>query len=278
MKGRKVKWWFIDKTFPMAQPPSVQEQQASKKRREDEVKECKARICGIPSTGDAAATVLDTAVLLAACQALLEGEQKRQQSIDARLTTVTGLSSIAASVVFGTLLTTAPRTRTLLPVLLLILLAYLVIQLVCAMLAAVRGLERRSYAALTCSQVLPADGESPKTYHQHQLEQVVDVLLDNREQNNEKMTQMAVAHCALKNFIAGLAVFAVLAGVHRILEQPNDELIARLKADRALRELVRGPQGSPGATGPRGPTGPTGPQGPAGEPGRVRTVKAPAHH
>jgi hypothetical protein len=73
-----------------------------------------------------------------------------------------------------------------------------------------------------------------------------------------------VAHCALKNFVTGLVVFAILAGVHHVSEPRTDELVTRLRADKSLRELIRGPQGPSGATGVRGPTGTTGTQGPPG--------------
>ncbi len=257
MKGaRKVAWWLIDRVFPIARPPTSTERHEIAKTRADTAQECSTRAAGAP---DAYLEQLRTD-----CHGALDDEQGRQQSIDARLTTITGMSSIAATVVFGTLLTSIPQSHSVLSWLLLAALAYLILQLVCAMLAAVRGLERRSYMIMASADLLPAAGESKEVHQRRQVGQLLSILAQNRDTNDDKLTNLAVAHCALKNFVAGLVVFAILAVVHHVAEPRTDELVTRLKADRSLRELIRGPQGPSGATGPRGPTGMTGAQGPAG--------------
>jgi hypothetical protein len=252
-------WWLIDKIFPTIRPLSSAEEEEVAKRRADEFSDCSARAMAVPADADG----YDLRQLAADCHSMLDDEQKRQQSIDARLTTIIGLSSIAGTLVFGTLLTTIPRTLSTLSSFLLVSLAYLILQLVCAMLAAVRGLERRAYAFVSSAQLLPAVGEIKDAYYRRQIGQSVEVLVQNQDQNNLKLTYLAVAHTALKNFILGVVIFAGLAGAYRLREPPSDELVTRLKADRVLRNLLRGPEGPRGATGAQGATGPAGAERPA---------------
>lgn len=255
-RALSVAWWLIDRVFPIARPLTSSERHEIDQSRTNMADECSTRAAGAP---DAYLEQLRTD-----CHGALDDEQARQQSIDARLTTITGMSSIAATVVFGTLLTSIPQSHSVLLWLLLATLAYLIMQLVCAMLAAVRGLERRSYAIMASADLLPASGESKEVHQRRQVGQLLSILAQNRDANDDKLTNLAVAHCALKNFVIGLVVFATVAGIHHLTEPQADQLVARLKADKALYELIRGPQGPSGATGARGPTGMTGAQGPTG--------------
>ena len=192
---------------------------------------------------------------LAACKTALGDENQRQQSVDARLTTIIGLSSIAGTIVFGTMLTNIPRAPSALSWLMLLSLGYLILQLVSAISAGIRGLERRAYDAMPFVDLLPTGKEAPAYYCRRRIEQFFAVLVQNQDQNNAKVTQMAVAHRATKNFVGGLVIFAMLASIHYVVERPSDELVNRLKTDHVLRELVRGPQGQPGPAGPQGPPG-----------------------
>jgi hypothetical protein len=128
---------------------------------------------------------------LAACKAALDEERQRQQSVDARLTTIIGLLSIAGTVVFGTMLTSMPRTPSALSWLMLLALGYLILQLVCAMLAGVRGLEHRAYDTMPCTELLPSGNEASTHYCRRQIQQFFAMLVQNQDQNNAKVTQMA---------------------------------------------------------------------------------------
>jgi hypothetical protein len=251
MKGalHRTLWRLLDRVFPIAQPHSAEEQKADSERRTDQQKEWEARTSALPAQEESLVRYF------AACRTALDDERQRQQGADARLTTIIGLSSIAGTVVFGTMLTTMPRTPSVLSWLMLLSLGYLILQLVCAMLAGVRGLERRAYDTMPCTDLLPSGNEASTDYCRRQIQQFFAILVQNQDQNNAKMTQMAVAHCAMKNFIGGLMIFAVLAGIHHVVERPSNELVNRLKTDHVLRELLRGPQGQPGPAGPKGPPG-----------------------
>jgi hypothetical protein len=264
-------WWTLDRIFPIAQPHSAEEREVEYKRRMIQQKEWEERAAALPAKEEILFQYLAT------CKTALDDEGKRQQGVDARLTTIIGLSSIAGTIVFGTMLTSIPHTTSLLSWLILVSTWYLILQLVSAIHAGVRGLERRAYDTMPFIDLLPSK-EASTHYCRRHIQQFFAILIQNQDQNNAKVTQMAAAHCAMKNFIGGLVCLAALASIHHVVEPPSDELVNRLKTDHLLRELLRGPQGQPGPAGPQGPPGlegqpgPTGPQGP---PGSAPIVPAP---
>ena len=244
-----VFWWLLDRSFPLAQPQSAEEQKANSKSRAAHQKDWEERAAALPAKEESLVQHL------AACKTALDDESQRQQSVEGRLTTIIGLSSIAGTIVFGTMLTNIPRTPSVLSWLMLLSLGYLILQLVSAMHAGVRGLERRAYDTMPFTDLLPSGREASTHYYRREIQEFFAILAQNQDQNNAKVTQMAVAHRAMKNFIGGLVIFAVLASIHHVVEPPSDELVNRLKADHALRELIRGLQGQPGPAGPQGPPG-----------------------
>jgi hypothetical protein len=83
-------------------------------------------------------------------------------------------------------------------------------------------------------------------------ERTLEVLIDHETQNNDKLTQLKIAHCTMRNFARGLLVFAVVAAIAANKVGSSDELIDKLKANHDLNELLRGPQGPAGMAGPKG--------------------------
>lgn len=78
----------------------------------------------------------------------------------------------------------------------------------------------------------------------------MEMLLDHRNENNEKVTQMAVAHRAMKNFVYGLLVVAVGTAYFALGDQPAGDLAKRIRENQELYLLLRGPQGPSGDSGP----------------------------
>jgi hypothetical protein len=74
----------------------------------------------------------------------------------------------------------------------------------------------------------------------------IEALTYNQEENNHKVTQMAVAHRALKNFLWGLLALALLASYYSVTVPAHDDRVERIKANQELLDLLRGPQGVPG--------------------------------
>jgi hypothetical protein len=264
-------WWTRDRVFPIAQQHSPDEQRLDSERRTAQQKEWEERAAALPAKEEILVQYL------AACKAALNDEARRKQSVDARLTTIIGLSSIAVTIVFGTILTNIPHTTSILSWLILLSTWYLILQLVSAIHAGVCGLERRAYDTMPFTDLLPSK-EASTHYCRRHIQLFFAILVQNQDQNNAKVTQMAVAHCAMKNFIGSLVIFAIIASIHHVVEPTSDELVNRLKTDRDLREILRGPQGQPGPAGEQGPPGSEGqpgPAGPQGPPGLAPVVSAP---
>ncbi|MBI4906995.1 MAG: hypothetical protein HY820_25435 [Acidobacteria bacterium] len=243
---RRERWQRLrDHIFPLPEPLMPQEEEAIQSHKAEERQTWEARVAVITPerVGDA----------YAVCAAALEQERQRRQSIESRLTTMIGLSSIAGTIVFGTLLANTPRAGGLLDWLILACLLYLVLQIASAILAGVRGLERRPYPQPSTADLLVAVDETPAHHARCRLREFLEIFVEHQERNNEKVTQMDVAHCATKNFIAGLLVLALLATVSRLVAPPRPDLVDRLANDasfrRALAETFRGPQGPPGPPG-----------------------------
>jgi hypothetical protein len=107
-------------------------------------------------------------------------------------------------------------------------------------LASVRGLERRPYIAQNPSGILPLPNEVRPVYLRRQIRMCAARLADDRIQNNEKVNQMALAHCATKNFLGGLVALAVLGTCFAMtVKNPSEDLIQTLRKNHDLYELHR---------------------------------------
>jgi len=133
---------------------------------------------------------------------------------------------------------------------------YLTLQLCSAILAAVRGLSRRFYNAETSEVVLPTVGEEQADHLKRHMQWCLQTLADHQAQNNAKVTQMAVAHRAMTNFLVGLMLVALLGIGYAVRQNPGNDAIEMLQQNRQLMDRLRGPQGPAGPAGPQGIPGP----------------------
>jgi hypothetical protein len=237
---------FLDYIFPLAEPLSGEDQEKPHRKL----------------LADKAAIPKDDGHLtkyLTVCQDLLDKERERKQGVEARLTSILGLSSIAGTVAFGGFfLGSSGLSHIQSPLLRWLMIAagcYLTLQICAAILAAIRGLSRKAYLSLTISDLTAGPEESDDVLSHRQAERTLEVLADHDAQNSAKLTQMAIAHCAMRNFLVGLLVFTVLAAISAARINASDELVDKLKQSHDLNELLRGPQGPPGIAGPKGDPG-----------------------
>jgi hypothetical protein len=191
---------------------------------------------------------------VAGCAALLRDAEDSRQSVETRLTSMVGLASIAGTLVLSSIFALATggihAPTFLLRMVMLLGALYLVIQICCAILASVSGLQRKSYIGLKASDIFPLSGESRVACLRRQLILCTRRLERVRFRNKDKVSHMAVAHHAMKNFCWGLVVFALCGGYFALRENPDSSLVNTLKQDHALYELLRGPQGPKGDPGP----------------------------
>jgi hypothetical protein len=190
-------------------------------------------------------------------QNFLEAEDERRQSVESRLTNVMGLASIAGSIVFGTILAQISGSLHLPAGLLRWIIAfgslYLVMQICSSIYAAVRGLSRQNYIALTPADFLVKQNANRASHLRGLVATHMKVLTDHQAQNEKKVTWMATAHRGMQQFLFGLMALA-LVGTCFALKSPSahDDLVETLKKNHELQDLLRGPVGPAGPTGSQG--------------------------
>jgi hypothetical protein len=246
-------WWSTDLIFPWPTPLTPKEQIQQTKRRNASLAECESRV---ESLTDDQETLKD---YLEQCDSRVQSETDRGQGVEGRLTSILGLSSIAGTIVFGSILAAATGAvhaqRVELQWIICLGAIYLTVQLGSAIFAAVRGLARRHYYSESAPEILPTATEVHPAYLKRRIRSRSEELIDRQERNNEKVTQMAVAHQALKNFVVALLLFAVVGTLYGVRASGSNDTIELLKKNKQLLELLRGPEGNPGVPGPPGPKG-----------------------
>ncbi len=244
---------IYDLIFPVVCPLSYSQLKREVRILRDQKRDCAARVGAIPDAEED-----NLVAYLGECSKLHDEENDRRQGVESRLTSISGLSSIAGTILFSGIL--AQAAGTMQPPTRLIGLAiaagalYIALQVCSAILAAVRGLQRRAYDTEMAGGVLPAPTETRPAHLKNRINASVRRLGRNRIRNNEKVGQMAAAHRAMKNFLGGLIFMAVL-GTVVAARNPSDNLTQKLRDNRELNELLRGPQGPKGDPGPPGPRG-----------------------
>ena len=210
MKRRlKDIWWlFTDCIYPRLRPLSelALNRESTLVREEDE--RSAALIQSLPNNDNLLAQSL------AASTVLLNEAEGKMQSVEMRLTSAIGLSSIAGTIVFGVILGLASGTlyvsEPTFRIALSIGALYLVIQICAAMLAAIRGLERRFYVTPQASDVLPNPREDHPAYISRMIALYTQRIADVQLNTIEKVSQMALVHRAMRNFVGGLALLAIV--------------------------------------------------------------------
>jgi hypothetical protein len=200
-----VRKWLdalIDLLLPRVARPSTHEQaeeKAATQRRRD------TAMMGIKSLRtpeEASRARIDL-------ERLAEAERDRQASAEERLRAIIPLAAVAAALVLGVGLPKKDNVGEPCRVLFALAALYAVAQLLWALRAAVAGLERRTYTALTPDDLLPRPTEDETSRERRLSELWYDVMAGLQEATNRKVEQMTVAHRSLRNFI-GAVMFAIL--------------------------------------------------------------------
>jgi hypothetical protein len=249
-------WLLIDLIFPLARPLSSGQLDEEKKKNDGEITECEVRVNALPQHEKTLRKYSETS------ENLLKEEEVRRQSVEARLTSIVGLTSIAGTLVFsgviaqatGKLATHATSLKWILAVGAL----YLILQICSALLAAVSGLSRRSYPADLPRDLLPESGQEARGYLRGRIVNVAKMVTEHRFENNTKVAQMAVAHRAMKNFLLGLLTVALASTFYALKTDPIEDFARQVLDNEELYRNLRGPEGPRGEPGPKGDAGPRG--------------------
>lgn len=155
---------------------------------------------------------------------LLEREQSRKQSVEGRLTSIIGLTSIAATIVLSGLVSLAAGTLPAPPKPTTLLFAigslYLVLQLFVALFAAVNGLSRAVHLEDTAADLFEAQKSAPGVRLRREIARKLGQVRDYRRNGDAKVDQMAVAHRAVKNFLVALLLLAFAAAWVAVTRDP----------------------------------------------------------
>jgi len=201
--------------------------------------------------------------------ALEELEAERRRGVDTRLATIVGLASVAATIATGLIVAQASGSlripnssgRWALSGLAF----YIVIQLCDAIYWAVRGQERKDYQSDAVEDALPKPTASEEERLRQRIISLVAQLHFNQNGINCKVTAMAVAHRATKNFVCALVVLSLVAMFTIGVTPMTVPVLEQLQTNAQVRDMLRGPAGPQGPQGQMGPAGSIGPRGPKGE-------------
>lgn len=253
--------WF-DYIVPWAKPSTITESEEVSNKNKFKLSELENRIKH--------ANLNELKAGLARLTTLMEIEVERRRSVDTRLSTIVGLASIAATIAMGFFVAQAAGTvnfpETLGRTLLNSIGFYLILQLCVAIYWAVSGQSRHGYEIDTVEDILRQPFETEEAEIRERIISWVKQLQYNERSVNNKVTAMAVAHQAAKNFALGLLVFSAFAMLMP-QKKVEDQISEALKSNVHLREILQGPPGPAGPRGEIGPVGPTGAKGPKGDAG-----------
>lgn len=212
---------LIDCVFPMLEQKSAKAKIEHKARLDAVRAEEESLVAGLPSNEAHLKEHLESV------EKLVEKEQSRRTSVDARLMSIVGLTSIAATVVLTALFAmaagTMPLPQDVSKWTLVLGCFYLALQLFAALYAAVKGLSRASYSSETAADLLPPPQLTRSNFLRRCISNKFDLLKQHQDVNNEKVSQMAVSHRAVLNFLVALVILAGAASLMALNREPPKE-------------------------------------------------------
>ena len=142
--------------------------------------------------------------------------EERSRSVESKLLALLTLTSllstaVAASLVAATTLGTVKEDAKLFAWFAVFLVFYTDVQILRSLWATVAGLMRRSYKQLSSADIAPQDGEANEGYRVRLLNLQVNHLSWNEWVVDQKVSDMTVAHTALRNALTVVFLLVVLA-------------------------------------------------------------------
>ena len=148
----------------------------------------------------------------------LEIEAERRRAVETKLLAVGSVAPIAVTIMVAAIsFLSSGRLRDFVPesvLVVLIIAVYVALQFLRAMLAAICGLSRRGYSGPQISEIVRAGTVEPSGYLRNASNDVARRIEQHRETTNEKVSQLAVAHFAIRNAVVALVVeLVIVAGL-----------------------------------------------------------------
>jgi hypothetical protein len=201
-------------------------------------------------------THTDPEALVKGYAELCTEETERLKSVEARLSGVLGLTSITSSLLIGGIFAIVngglSDSSRMVRFLACFALLYLGLQIVSSTLAAIRGLGGASWIGASIEDFVASSTAGPAEQHRQAAVRNCRRLLQMEENINAKVTRMAVAHTAIRNFAIASVLIAVVGCFAVLLQQPGNAAAKAIRSNPDLQRLLQGP---PGPQGPQGPKG-----------------------
>lgn len=164
-------------------------------------------------------------VIESSMRTLAEQGEERFRTVERKLIALLTLTTVLGAAVTASLLGVAvldqvrdswyTRSGTVVAI---ILVSYVLIQILCSLMAALRGLTRRGYRQLVPSQIIPFSDESGDAYRIRLLNAWARAITHNQWVVGDKVSEMAVAHVALRNALWGTFPLLCIAAVLAVLQ------------------------------------------------------------
>lgn len=158
--------------------------------------------------------VVFSEVLNAIVASRLSQAEQRTQSVESKLIALLALASILSLAVTAGLaasisLDTVAKDDKVFAIIAVCLIFYVAVQLLRSLWCAVSGLVRRSYKILSPQDMVPIDSETTEMYQSRLLNLQLNHIKWNEWVVDQKVSEMAVAHEALRN-VLGATFFLIL--------------------------------------------------------------------
>ena len=200
-----------DWLYPMVEPLSQEDEDREQRRQQERLQLVEAHT--------------DPEALAKSYADLCEEEAERLKSVESRLGGVLGLASITSSLLIGGIFAIlngglSDSSRGV-RVFACATLLYLSLQIVSSTLAAIQGLKRASWISVSTDKYIGSPTVGPTEQQRLSALRNCERLLQMEENINKKVTQMAVAHTAIRNFASASVLIAVLGCVAVFMQQPG---------------------------------------------------------
>ena len=147
-----------------------------------------------------------------------EAETERRRGVETKLLAIGSVAPIAVTIMVAAVsFLSSGRVRDFVPVSVIvisIMAFYVALQFLCAMLAAIGGVSRKKYNVSNISEIMPNGEEDLNGYLRKTCGELAQRIEQHREMTNTKVSQLAVAHQAMRNAVRALVVgLLILVGV-----------------------------------------------------------------
>ena len=144
----------------------------------------------------------------------LDAQDDRAKTVETRLLSVSSLAPVSMTIMVAvvTFLTSdrAPEFTWGSVLAVGVVGSYVALQFLLALLAAVNGLGRRSFSHLSIKDIVPQPDETKDAYLRRACAELTEVILHNRAAVDDKVSQLALAHEAVKNAVWGLLLVLIM--------------------------------------------------------------------